>query len=231
MPIAIGDIHGCLEPLQRLVRRLPPSEPLVFLGDYIDRGPQSAGVVAYLLSLRKAGRPCRFLMGNHEQMLLKSLVQTEAISLWLYNGGTPTLISYGTHPRTWMHAPQRQDFLGSHHAFYQGLELYVEDEDTIYVHAGIDLGIADMRLQDPDVLLWIRDKFYHHATAWHGKQVIFGHTPTRSMGLSGKAIFQEGNFYGIDTGCVYGGYLTAIDSRTHELWQEPSTFPPSPLHE
>ncbi len=225
MTIAIGDIHGCLEPLQRLVDQLPPDEPLVFLGDYIDRGPHSAGVAAYLIALGKR-RPCRFLMGNHELLMMTATVETEAISQWLYNGGNTTLISYGTNQRQWAGSGQRRDFLGAHHAFYKGLELYHEDDDTIYVHAGIDVGISDMRAQDPEVLLWIRDKFFRQADQWHGKQVVFGHTPTRSMGLSGKAIFQNGRFFGIDTGCVYGGYLTAMDSRSHQLWQERSTFPP-----
>jgi serine/threonine protein phosphatase 1 len=225
MPIAIGDIHGCLDPLRRLIDRLPPGEPLVFLGDYVDRGPQSAGVVAYLRALAKQ-RTCRFLMGNHEQMMLRATVETQAISHWLYNGGTPTLISYGTDPRTWMGADDRKEFLSDHHAFYQSLELYWEDEETIFVHAGLDPSVADLRAQDPEVLLWIRDKFFAHADEWHGKQVIFGHTPTRSMGISGKAIFHDGSLYGIDTGCVYGGYLTALATRSHELWQERSNFPP-----
>jgi serine/threonine protein phosphatase 1 len=232
MPIAIGDIHGCLEPLQRLVEtlqrlveQLPPEKPLVFLGDYIDRGPQSAGVVQYLIALGKR-RPCHFLMGNHELLMMTAVVETEAISHWLYNGGTTTLISYGTNQRQWAGNSERRSFLGPHHAFYKALELYWEDQDTIYVHAGVDVGISDMKAQDPETLLWIREKFFRNAHQWRGKQIIFGHTPTRTLGLSGKAIFNNERFYGIDTGCVYGGYLTAMDSRTHQLWQERSTFPP-----
>jgi serine/threonine protein phosphatase 1 len=226
MPIAIGDIHGCLEPLQQLVEKLPADEELVFLGDYIDRGPRSAGVVQYLLALGKQ-RPCRFLMGNHEHLMMTAVVEPEAIPHWLVNGGGPTLISYGTSQREWQTAPDRRTFLGKHHAFYKNLALYWEDDDTIYVHAGIDVGISNMRSQEPEVLLWIRDKFFRNAERWSGKQVVFGHTPTRTMGLSGKTIFQSHQFFGIDTGCVYGGYLTAWHSRTHEVWQERSNFPPA----
>lgn len=226
MPIAIGDIHGCLEPLRRLVARLPEGEELVFLGDYIDRGPHSAGVVQYLLALAKH-RPCRFLMGNHEELMMVAAVDPESIPHWLGNGGGPTLISYGTAPREWSQAEDRRAFLGTHHGFYKNLALYWEDEDTLYVHAGIDVRVSDMRLQQREVLLWIREKFFLQAKAWHGKQVVFGHTPTRSMGLSGKTIFQSEHFFGIDTGCVYGGYLTAWHSGTHELWQERSDFPPN----
>jgi serine/threonine protein phosphatase 1 len=226
MPIAIGDIHGCLETLRRLVDRLPADEELVFLGDYIDRGPHAAGVVQYLLALAKQ-RPCRFLMGNHEQLMMAAAVELESIPHWLTNGGGATLISYGTSSREWSQSADRRAVLGAHHRFYKNLAFYWEDEDTIYVHAGIDIRVADLRLQDPEVLLWIREKFYLQAKLWAGKQVVFGHTPTRSMGLSGNTIFRNERFFGIDTGCVYGGFLTAWHSGSHQLWQERSDFPPA----
>jgi len=226
MPIAVGDIHGCLETLRRLIERLPEQEELIFLGDYIDRGPESAGVVQYLSVLAKR-RPCRFLMGNHERLMMTAIVEPETTPQWLINGGAATLVSYGTTPREWARAAERRAFLGGHHEFYKNLEFYREDDDTIYVHAGIDVRVTEMRLQDPETLLWIREKFFSRAKEWSGKQVVFGHTPTLSMGLSGKTIFHRERFFGIDTGCVYGGYLTAWHSRTHELWQERSGFPPA----
>jgi len=225
MSIAVGDIHGCFETLQRLIDKLPPGEELVFLGDYIDRGPHSSRVAQYLQLLGKQ-RPCRFLMGNHERMMLDAIEDRQIVPHWLMNGGTTTLISYGTSQRDWAGAKDRRVFLGKHLAFYAGLSLYWEDEQTIYVHAGIDVGIHDMRAQSPETLLWIRDKFFNNAHLWSGKQIVFGHTPTRTLGLSGKQIFQKERFFGIDTGCVYGGYLTAWDSETHRLWQERSAFPP-----
>jgi serine/threonine protein phosphatase 1 len=225
MPIAIGDIHGCLSTLRRLVEHLPPGEPLVFLGDYVDRGPHSAGVVAYLLALAQT-RSCRFLMGNHERLMLDALADDQAIPSWLINGGTTTLISYGTTQREWSGSADRRALLRVHGAFYDKLEPYWEDAETIYVHAGVDVRIADMRDQRDEVLLWIREPFFRHAADWHGKQVVFGHTPTRSMGLPDKTIFRDGPFFGIDTGCVYGGYLTALDTRTHQVWQQRSDFPP-----
>jgi serine/threonine protein phosphatase 1 len=199
----------------------------VFLGDYIDRGPHSSRVAQYLQLLGKQ-RPCRFLMGNHEQLMLDAIAEREAIPNWLTNGGTTTLISYGTSHREWAGGQDRHAFLGKHLQWYANLALYWEDDHTIYVHAGIDVGISDMRSQDRETLLWIRDKFFRNAKQWSGKQVVFGHTPTRSMGLSGKTIFASERCFGIDTGCVYGGYLTAWDSETHAVWQERSTFPPTP---
>jgi serine/threonine protein phosphatase 1 len=219
MPIAVGDIHGCLDPLRALVDQLPPAGELIFLGDYIDRGPHSAGVVRYLKQLATQ-RPCRFLMGNHEWLMLNAIVEDEAIPHWIRNGGNPTLHSYGVDFARWPHSKQRGKFLEQDQAFFANLELYHEDDTTIFVHAGIDTRTADMRSQDAETLLWIREKFFRASADWHGKEVIFGHTPTLSMGLPARRIFQEGKFYGVDTGCVYGGYLTAIDSRTHQLYQE-----------
>jgi serine/threonine protein phosphatase 1 len=223
MPFAIGDIHGCLSPLRLLVERLPAGEPLVFLGDYIDRGPHSAGVIRYLRRLAK-DRPCRFLKGNHEDLMQTAIAEPDAIGAWLANGGGATLKSYGLDSREWASAPDRAAFLGQDRAFFDALELYVEDERSIFVHAGVDPHEPDLTKQKPRVLLWIREPFFRNAALWKGKQVFFGHTPTRSMGLPPGEIFQARRLYGIDTGCVYGGVLTAIDTRTHELFQERSDF-------
>ncbi|HEX7929161.1 MAG TPA: metallophosphoesterase family protein [bacterium] len=220
MPIAIGDIHGCLASLRALVAKLPADQELIFLGDYVDRGPDSAGVIRYLRQLATE-RPCRFLMGNHERLMLDAIDFDDAIRGWVQNGANPTLHSYGEDFARWPQSAQRGAFLAKDRAWVEGLALYHEDETTIYAHAGIDVRIADMRLQDEMTLLWIREKFFAHAAEWQGKEVIFGHTPTLRMGLPAKRIFQSGKFYGIDTGAVFGGYLTAIDSRTHELYQEP----------
>ena len=222
MAIAIGDVHGCLTPLQRLVQRLPPAAELVFLGDYIDRGPASAQVVQYLRRLARE-RPCRFLKGNHEQLMLDAIASRENIGWWLQNGGDATLESYGEHPTTWARADHRGAFLQPHAAFFDALALYHEDEHTIYVHAGVDPDVRHMADQDPMTLLWTREKFFRRAERWQGKTVIFGHTPTFTLGLPIEQVFRRGRFIGIDTGCVFGGCLTAIDAETHELYQEPAS--------
>ena len=221
MAIAIGDIHGCLTPLQRLIARLPPAAELVFLGDYIDRGPASAQVVQYLRRLARQRR-CRFLKGNHEQLMLDALHDRASIRWWLQNGGDATLESYGEHSTAWVHADDRRAFMLPHAGFYESLALYHEDEHAIYVHAGVDPDVPRMADQDPMTLLWIREKFFLHAERWQGKPVIFGHTPTFTMGLPMAQVFRGGRCIGIDTGCVYGGCLTAIDAATQMLFQEPA---------
>ena len=223
MAIAIGDIHGCLAPLRRLVERLPEGEALIFLGDYIDRGPDPAAVVQFLKSLARR-RPCRFLKGNHEDMMLRAVDSKEEISPWLWNGGAATLRSYGVEATVWKRSAHRGEILERDWEFYSSLELYIEDENTIFVHAGIDLQIPHMARQKPEVLLWIRERFFAAGHIWNGKEIIFGHTPTRFMGLPAGEIFKRPPLYGIDTGCVYGGMLTAIDSRRHTCYQEQSDF-------
>jgi len=223
MPFAIGDIHGCLGPLRRLVERLPAEKPLVFLGDYVDRGPDSAAVLRYLQNLARE-RPCRLLKGNHEELMLNAIADAGAIDLWLVNGGGATLRSYGIEPGEWRAARDRGAFLTRDRPFLEALELYVEDEHTIFVHAGIDLAQPDMTRQKPRVLLWIREPFFRSRQPWTGKAIIFGHTPTFTMGLEPGEIFRHRGFRGIDTGCVYGGVLTAIDSDTQEIVQEPGDF-------
>jgi serine/threonine protein phosphatase 1 len=223
MAIAIGDIHGCLAPLRLLVERLPPHETLVFLGDYIDRGPYSSGVIRYLRKVAK-DRPCRFLKGNHEDLMERAIADPQAIEAWLINGGGATLTSYGVDWREWSRAAGRGVFLAKDRPFFDGLELYVEDADSIYVHAGLDPHEPDLTKQKPEVMMWVRERFFRNAALWKGKQVFFGHTPTRGMGLPATEIFHDRRLYGIDTGCVYGGALTAIDSRTREIFQERSDF-------
>ncbi|MCH8075675.1 MAG: serine/threonine protein phosphatase [SAR324 cluster bacterium] len=220
MTIAIGDIHGCLEPLESLVDKLPRDDALVFLGDYVDRGPQSAQVIDYLKDLARQ-RHCRFLMGNHEVLMVKAIQDEKAIPIWLYNGGDATLKSYGLSSGDWVDSKHRSALLPGFMDFYRALSLYHEDESAIYVHAGIDVSIENMAAQDSEVLLWIRDKFFRNSAKWNGKPIVFGHTPTRTMGLDPGSIFKRGAFYGIDTGCVYGGHLTAMDTTTFELYQQP----------
>ncbi len=194
--IAIGDIHGCLRPLENLLDKIPinwEADYLVFLGDYIDRGPDSRLVLDTLISLKDTyGERIICLLGNHEWMFLRYL-QGHDQYLYLLNGGDVTLAQFS-----------KDDIVRVPHeyiCFLESLLPYWETEDYIFVHAGLRPGVSleRQRLED---LLWIRAEFIYSEYEW-GKLVVFAHTPVAKPLILPNKI-------GIDTGCVYGGELTAL---------------------
>jgi serine/threonine protein phosphatase 1 len=207
---AIGDIHGCIGKLRNLVTLLPLNprrDTLVFLGDYIDRGPDSKGVIDYLLDLRQQIENVVFLSGNHEQMFLNYYLRNEGRELYLFNGGESTIISYGRAGLTdgrKMNVPER------HLAFFTSLRTSYETDDYLFVHAGLKPGVPRQE-QDIEDMLWIRHEFID-ADEDFGKTVVFGHTSLDGP-LMGK------NKIGIDSGAVYGGKLTAVELPARTLYQ------------
>ena len=201
--LAIGDIHGCRDQLQALLAQVKPQpgDQLVFLGDYIDRGPHSKEVVDLVLSLRQRCPNCIFLKGNHEAMLEDYLVRGEQLQ-FLRSGGDATLASYG--------ATGAAEIPQSHREFFNNLRLYYQTDHFIFVHAGLRPGVplAGQREQD---LLWIREEFLSSGYDW-GKTVVFGHTPRTRPLLTPTRI-------GLDTGAVYGGHLSCCEVRSGQLWQ------------
>jgi serine/threonine protein phosphatase 1 len=218
MIYAIGDIHGCLEPLQELLARLPLESPdtLVFLGDYIDRGPDSKKVVDFLLEHKREG--WKFLRGNHEQMLLDWLDSPEAVpaNVWMVNGGLRTLQAYV--PRLSMQEAQSDDEVrrlhdsipAAHAEFFRSTLLYYDAPEAFFCHAGVDLG-KSLDAQTPNDLLWIREAFWGDPRPCP-KLIVTGHTPRSGVEVGRDRI-------NVDTGCVYGGPLTAIGIPGRELIQ------------
>lgn len=201
--VAIGDIHGCLKSMKSLWEKLEPHKDAlhVFIGDYIDRGPDSKGVVDFLIE-KQNERKCIFLRGNHEQMLLKAL-EDNNLNNWIINGGQTTLDSYDAE----MDIDKIPE---SHIDFYKKTLLYYETDDYFFVHAGVPPSqtIEDSK-NDVDAIhffLWGRDHLNAFETPWE-KTIIFGHTPRPYPIRKNKMI-------GIDTGCVYDkigyGKLTAV---------------------
>lgn len=210
---AVGDIHGCLDTLERLheeiARDAAASEAerkvLVYLGDYVDRGPDSQGVIDLLIEEPLAGFEIVHLMGNHEQFLLEFLDDPEVIRIWLPNGGEETLRSFGVNPFTGGAAGLQEGLRAALSApqqlFLRALKLSHVEGDYLFVHAGLRPGIP-FEEQDPHDLMWIRQEFLE-SRADFGKVVVHGHSPTRKPE-------QRANRIGIDTGAVYGGSLTAL---------------------
>jgi serine/threonine protein phosphatase 1 len=195
----IGDIHGCLEPLQRLLEKAAPGpeDEVIFVGDYIDRGPQSKGVVDYVLGLPHR---CTFLLGNHERMLLNFLAGEDE-ELFLRNGGEATLASYGGDP---------DDIPAAHLQFFRNLKPFHEASEFIVVHAGIR-PMVPLSEQDPHDLIWIRHEFFKFVGTFL-KPIVFGHTPMRQVLMADDRI-------GIDTGCVFGHKLTCLKLPSREIIQ------------
>jgi serine/threonine protein phosphatase 1 len=198
LTIALGDIHGCNEMLDRLLERCfrhAGERPLrlVFLGDYIDRGPDSRGVVEKLIELqqRMSGRVI-CLRGNHEALLLEALDGN--MGQWLLNGGDTTLSSYRV---------RHVDALPREHlAWFKTLRNSFDDGLRFFVHAGVDpdRALDDQRDQD---LVWIREPFLSRECDY-GRLIVHGHTPLRS----GRPDLRRCRL-NIDTAAVYGGCLTA----------------------
>lgn len=199
---AIGDIHGQYQMLKELINNVKidfNNSIVIFLGDYIDRGPQSFEVVEYLSKLfLKHPKNIILLKGNHEDLFLKS----EKHSLWIYNGGTSTIKSYKKHN---YNLPIEMP--STHSKFFKNLKLYYETENFIFVHAGVKNFNQQLNKESPDDLLWIRDEFiYNHTIHFTNKKIIFGHTPIQSVQ---PLIFD--NKIGIDTGAGFGLKLTCLD--------------------
>ncbi|MCI5221443.1 MAG: serine/threonine protein phosphatase [Candidatus Electrothrix sp. AR4] len=196
----IGDIHGCFNSLKKLLKLVEnEAESFVFLGDYIDRGPDSKQVVDAILKLKKRQRDVVTLLGNHEIMLIDYL-RGHNDATFMKAGGGATLASYGIKPKT--PPAQVKELLPEEHInFFNELPLLREDQHGIYVHAGLEPGVHLTR-QVSSYCLWIRDEFIRSSYKFV-KPVIFGHTVFRDP-------LVQKNKIGIDTGAVYGGKLTAL---------------------
>jgi len=207
----IGDIHGCHASLTLLLQKvLHRADTFIFLGDYVDRGADSKAVIDSILSLQKNNPRVIALMGNHDWLFLQHLNGLDN-SLFLQVGGRQTLASYGLSP-TFDRAEIDRLVPLKHLAFLKNLPLLWEDQHAIYVHAGLQPG-RHLSQQTPQWCLWAREQFIHTTYAF-GKPVVFGHT-----------VFSEPlltpNRFGIDTGAVYGGRLTALLLPQRELISVP----------
>jgi serine/threonine protein phosphatase 1 len=202
---AIGDIHGCAKALRSLIESIDPQpdDMLVFLGDYIDRGPNSRDVVEQIIAVRNRCRVVA-LRGNHEIMLLGVACGGLDDSVWLSNGGKATVTSYGG---------CLSKIPPDHLAFFQDLVPYYESSDAIFVHAGYAHDLT-MPEQDEATTYWNHLPSPIPPPHKSGKRVFLGHTPQAS-----GSVLDAGHVVCLDTYCFGGGFLTAYDIGTNEVIQ------------
>jgi len=215
---AIGDIHGRYDLLRLLLTKIDADAEnfegravLVFLGDYVDRGPQSKDVLDFLIDLKDmSSLELVFLLGNHEQTMLDFLANAPASEHWLRYGGLETLASYGVHissedlnesSLSRVRSTLRDNLDASHLDFLRRLRLSYEQGDYYFAHAGIRPGI-DLSAQILDDLLWIREPFLS-STQDFGRIIVHGHS------ISEEPVVRR-NRIGIDTGAFASGRLTAL---------------------
>lgn len=201
---AIGDVHGCAAELELLLKKLEIDKDtlVIFLGDYVDRGTDSRRVIDLVIQLRERCEVVA-LMGNHEAMFIDFLERPESIGsgLFILNGGSTTLANYAG-PGGSFDVPQ------AHIEFLKSLKLFHETETHFFVHAGVPLRKKLNELDpilDRETFLWTRGAFLTSKENW-SKVIVHGHTPSDHPE-------RFSNRVNVDTGCVFGGDLTAYDVR------------------
>lgn len=202
---AIGDVHGCLVPLQTLIAHIQPQteDSIIFLGDLIDRGGDSKAVLDYVMTLQTQCH-VQCILGNHEEMLLAANYDRNMREIWLRHGGQETLESFGLPPNKIGLAQIPQKYI----QFFQNMLPFVETEQFIFTHATPAMDIP-MAQQDAHSLRWKR--FYVAAPNCHisNKIVVCGHTAQ----LYGKPYVGQGIIV-IDTHAYGNNWLTALDTNS-----------------
>src|SRR5262245_60545946 len=208
--LAIGDIHGCSRALDALLMAVKPTadDLLVTLGDYVDRGPDSRGVLERLLLLHSSYRVVS-LRGNHEMMMQAAVLDQEARHFWMAVGGRESMASYSPAGR-----PPLMDDVPEHHWNFirKTCVDWYETSRFIFVHANVDPELP-LEAQQSSMLHW---EYFHQFSPPHcsGKIMICGHSEQRN----GWPLVLT-HAIGIDTWCYGGGWLTCLDVLTVQLWQ------------
>jgi serine/threonine protein phosphatase 1 len=205
--IAIGDIHGCKLALDRLLDSIQPTpqDTVVTLGDYVDRGPDSRGVIDRLIQLGGETQHIA-LMGNHEEMMLGVVQHQLPHDSWVRHGGVDTLDSYEFRGSL--------DFLpDSHLEFFESLRQFHEERGHFFTHAAYAPKIP-LEEQAADMLRWHSLHDVVPSPHLNGKVAVVGHTASED-----GEILDLGHLICIDTFCYGGGWLTALDLRGGQIWQ------------
>lgn len=217
----ITDIHGCARTFRSLLGklRLRPEDHLYLLGDYIDRGPDSKGVLDLIMELSAEGYYVYPLRGNHEQFLLDSISDRYVFDNWAgYNGGHATLKSFGV--------ALVREIPEKYLSFLAALPYYITLDDYYLVHAGFNFDLPDP-FGDREAMLFIRD-FPVSEKDLGGRKILHGHTPTPLDVIQTKIEEKEALAYNLDNGCVFRhrpglGHLVALELNAWELFVQPNT--------
>ncbi len=202
--IAIGDIHGCKIALEEMLfskLQITKEDTIYLLGDLIDRGPDSKGVIDTIISLENDGYTIHTLLGNHEEMMFQSVLDVNSFNMWMRNGGAETLQSFDVND--YSQIPEK------YLAFFDRGKYCIKTDDYVFVHAGLNFN-AENIYSDREAMLWIRG-FNDFQPVLENKILVHGHTPKTIDFIKN----QQGNCINIDGGCVYAeepmfGNLVAV---------------------
>lgn len=210
---AIGDIHGCFNAMKELIEnqvQLSKNDKLIFLGDYIDRGPDSKKVLDYIMDLQNNDYDIITLRGNHESMLIDAWHNENLVSKWIQNGGSETLLSFGI--------DKLKYFDSRYMHFLENLNFYYELDKYIFVHAGFNDSI-ETPFTDKYSMLWNSKEQYSNPLL-KDRTIIHGHAPV-PLNIIQKQIANNTGVINIDGGCAYAnaryGKLIAFEVNTRTI--------------
>lgn len=202
---AISDIHGCLITFKSLLKKLNfnKTDELYILGDFIDRGPDSKGVIDFIWELQKSGHSVHCLKGNHDQMMLDARNSLDLQRQWLINGGWTTIENFNV--------DRIQDIQDKYFQFFEDMPSYLEVDNYILVHAGFKFDMPDP-FDEFHSMLWQREWYEKINYQWLGDRIIVhGHTPIKKGEMIVMLDNLEHNQYlDIDCGCVHKGKLEGL---------------------
>lgn len=226
MRYAIGDIHGCYKSLRKLVEdilQVRKEDELYFVGDFIDRGPSGKEVIDYIIAMMDEGYQVQPVRGNHEEMMLDAYLYktSDKYMLWMFNGADTTLDSYGIEYSRFDDRAVLAKLPESHMDFIRKMPYYVELDDSIIVHAGINFR-AKRPFRDIRSMVWCRN-CSNDLSLSDNRLIIHGHTPIPLEQI--QQMVERGNNtqFDVDAGCVYKRYsgmgnLVALDMDNFKVY-------------
>jgi len=217
---AISDIHGCLKTFKQLLVTIQftKEDELYLLGDYIDRGPDSKGVIDFIWQLQEEGYTVKCIRGNHEQLLIDGIEEADKFALWERNGALPTLESFGIN--------NPANFPENYLNWFKQLPYYLEVDNYILVHAGFRFSLPNP-FEEKKAMIWQRDWYSKINYGWlNGRIIVHGHTPITQNEISTMNRYKRNRLVvDIDNGCVFNnstrrgiGSLCALELTDSTLY-------------